>query len=85
LLAGWAEKAGFSLVTGCHPHVPSEGWDPRSPVFRWDSLGNLLFDQPDPRCSGVLLEVRFFSQGTMACRVFPLGNLYRDHFAGEEG
>jgi hypothetical protein len=39
-------------------------------------MGNLLFDQNDPRNSGCLIEVRFLDQGTWAARWLPLGNVF---------
>ncbi|TAG08285.1 MAG: hypothetical protein EAZ42_11310 [Verrucomicrobia bacterium] len=39
-------------------------------------MGNLIFDQTDPRNGGGLIELRFFEQGTWATRWIPLGNLY---------
>jgi hypothetical protein len=43
------------------------------------SLGNLIFDQIDPKNTGGLIEVRFFEQGTWAARWQPVGNLYLHH------
>lgn len=75
-LADWAEQAGATLVIGCHPHRPSPGWERTEKSLRFPSLGNLIFDQTDPRNGGGLVEIRFFEQGTWAARWIPLGNLY---------
>jgi AmmeMemoRadiSam system protein B len=75
-LADWAENAGASLFLGCHPHRPSPGWERTAKSLRFFSMGNLIFDQPDPQNTGGLVEVRFFEQGTWAARWIPLGNLY---------
>ena len=77
-LAAWAECAGASLVIGCHPHRPSPAWQYTPESIRFPSLGNLIFDQPDPLNSGSLIEVRFFEQGTWFARWIPIGNLYHD-------
>jgi hypothetical protein len=47
-------------------------------ILTLPTLGNLLFDQSQRERGGVLLEVRFFEQGTFATRVIPVGNLYRE-------
>ena len=73
-LADWAEQAGASFISGCHPHVSSLTWDHRPRSLRWYSTGNLLFDQANTE--GTLLELRFFPQGTYAASVHPIGNLY---------
>ncbi|MCX6874345.1 MAG: CapA family protein [Verrucomicrobia bacterium] len=75
LLGDRAENAGAGLVLGCHPHRPSPGWVLAAGSLRFHSLGNLLFDQSDPKNTGGLVEVRFFKQGTWAARWLPLGNL----------
>ena len=75
-LCAMAEAAGAVLVTGCHPHRPSPGWERTPRSLRLPSLGNLLFDQRDPAAAGTLLETRFFSQGTWAARRHGMGNLY---------
>lgn len=77
-LAAWAEEAGAALVLGCHPHRPSPGWERSERALRFHSLGNLVFDQADPKNGGGLVELRFFEQGTWAARWIPLGNLFRD-------
>ena len=77
LLGDRAAAAGAGLVLGCHPHRPSPGWELDGGALRYYSLGNLLFDQTDPKNTGGLVEVRFFNQGTWATRWLPLGNLYR--------
>jgi len=82
-LAAWAESAGASLIIGCHPHRPSPGWDCSSKSLRFFSMGNLIFDQPDPANTGGLIEVRFFEQGTWSARWIPLGNCYRDAVRAE--
>ena len=74
LLAGWAEQAGASLILGCHPHRPSPAWERGRSSLRFFSLGNLIFDQTDPKNSGGLIEVRCFEQGTWAARWHPVGN-----------
>ena len=73
-------RYGLPLVIGAHPHVGSTdvmqlGGGSGACVY---SMGNFIFDQLDPRVSGTLVEVRFFSQGTYALRLHPLGNLYHD-------
>jgi len=80
-LASWAEAAGATLVLGCHPHRPSPGWERSPQALHFHSLGNLIFDQIDPKNGGGLVEVRFFEQGTWAARWIPLGNLFRDSAA----
>lgn len=69
---------GVSVLVGAHPHTASRGVEAfqGGAHARAYSLGNLLFDQPDERASGALLEVRFFAQGTYALRWCPIGNLY---------
>lgn len=76
-LAAWAEHAGAKLVLGAHPHRPSPRWFLGRHSLRFPSLGNLLFDQPQPANTGGLVELRFFPQGTFAARWIPLGNLYQ--------
>jgi poly-gamma-glutamate synthesis protein (capsule biosynthesis protein) len=76
-LATWAEDAGAMLVLGCHPHRPSPGWERSPRALHFHSLGNLIFDQADPRNTGGLVEIRCFEQGTWAARWIPLGNLYQ--------
>jgi AmmeMemoRadiSam system protein B len=73
-LADWAENAGASLISGCHPHVSSEQWEFRNTSLRWYSTGNLLFDQSNT--NGTLLELRFFPQGTYCARIHRIGNLF---------
>jgi AmmeMemoRadiSam system protein B len=75
-LAGWADEAGAALVLGCHPHRPSPAWENSGVSLRRYSLGNLLFDQTDPKNTGGLVEVRFFHQGTWSARWIPLENLH---------
>jgi AmmeMemoRadiSam system protein B len=77
-LAGAAVKAGFDLLIGCHAHVPSPATKQVEGILTLPTLGNLLFDQSQRERGGVLLEVRFFEQGTFATRVIPVGNLYRE-------
>jgi len=84
-LAASAVEAGFQIVAGCHSHLPSPGIQlaeesGSNTVAAW-SLGNLLFDQPQPERGGQLLELRFFEQGTVAPRLVPVGNLYRELLA----
>jgi poly-gamma-glutamate capsule biosynthesis protein CapA/YwtB (metallophosphatase superfamily) len=73
-LCDMAQKAGAQIIVGCHPHVPSTTWHRQADAICWPSLGNFYFDQK--RGAGVLLELRFFSQGTYAARIHALGNLY---------
>lgn len=73
-----AAAAGFDLIVGCHPHLPSGRLRQEGSLPVLPSLGNLLFDQAREELGGVLLEVRFFEQGTFAVRLVPVGNLYRD-------
>ncbi len=70
------EEQGVEVVIGCHSHRVSqlEGTRRSCRVF---SLGNFLFDQDNPRASGMLLEAVFFPQGTYFLKVHPLKNLYR--------
>lgn len=77
-LAGAAAKAGFDLLVGCHAHVPSPATQEIEGILTLPTLGNLLFDQSQRERGGVLLEARFFEQGTFATRVIPVGNLYRE-------
>ncbi|WP_395737680.1 AmmeMemoRadiSam system protein B [Prosthecobacter sp.] len=76
LIASWAEQAGARLILGSHPHRPSAGWERGKSSLRWYSMGNLLFDQSDPRNTGGLIEVRFLDQGTWTTRWLPLGNVF---------
>jgi len=76
-LASWAEDAGAVLVVGCHPHRPSPAWERSERALHFHSMGNLIFDQTDPRNGGGLIEVRFYEQGTWSARWIPLGNLFR--------
>jgi len=73
-----AAEAGTTFILGAHPHRPSPGWLPGKRSIAFPSLGNLLFDQPDPRNTGGFVELRFFPQGTAAARWIPVGNLYLD-------
>lgn len=77
LLARRAAAAGASFILGAHPHRPSPRWFVYQDALAFPSLGNLLFDQPDPRHAATLVELRFFPQSTAAARLIPLGNLYR--------
>jgi poly-gamma-glutamate synthesis protein (capsule biosynthesis protein) len=74
-LARALRQAGAELVIGAHPHRSWPVSADKDALVAW-SLGNFLFDQKRPEASGSLVEVRFFSQGTYALRVIPLGNLY---------
>ena len=76
LLATWAERAGASLILGCHPHRPSPAWERTDLSLRFLSLGNLIFDQTDPKNTGGLIEIRCFEQGTWSARWHPVGNRY---------
>jgi AmmeMemoRadiSam system protein B len=75
-LAALLEEKGVEVIIGCHSHRASrlEGTRKSCQAF---SLGNFLFDQDNPRVSGMLLEAVFFPQGTYFLRVHPLKNLYR--------
>jgi AmmeMemoRadiSam system protein B len=77
-IARTAKGAGFNFVIGCHSHLPSNETSLVEGLPSVLSLGNLLFDQSQEERGGVLLEVRFFEQGTFATRVIPVGNLYRE-------
>jgi AmmeMemoRadiSam system protein B len=73
-------RHGMPLVVGAHPHVASTELMSLSGgsgacVY---STGNFIFDQHDPRVSGMLVEARFFQQGTYALRLHSVGNLYHD-------
>lgn len=82
-LANLAEERGFRWIVGCHSHLPSTGWEPGFGSMVCLSLGNLLFDQPEPERQGLLLELRFFEQDAVAARLLPIGHLYRE-WAGHE-
>ncbi len=75
-LAALLEDRGVEVIIGCHSHRASSLAATRKSC-RVFSLGNFLFDQDNPRVSGVLLEAVFFPQGTYFLRVHPLHNLYR--------
>lgn len=75
-IASWAEQAGAELIVGAHTHRPSPGWEGGRRSLRWFSMGNLLFDQNDPRNGGGIIEVRFLDQGTWTARWLPLGNVF---------
>jgi AmmeMemoRadiSam system protein B len=66
------------LIVGSHPHTVGPCVEALSlgNMARAFSLGNFLFDQPDPPASGALLEVRFFPGGIYALRWHALGNLF---------
>ncbi len=71
-------RCGVTLIVGNHSHQAAAGLDSlrggaTQSVF---SLGNFLFDQTSPRGTGALLEVRVFSQGTLAARLIPIPNLF---------
>ncbi len=77
-LARRLDRAAVNLIVGAHPHVASR----QLAALRGGesllaySLGNFLFDQPGPRSSGAILEVRLFGQGTFFARLVPMPNLY---------
>ncbi|MHB8066336.1 MAG: AmmeMemoRadiSam system protein B [Desulfobaccales bacterium] len=75
-LAALLEDKGVEVIIGCHSHraSPLEGTRKSCRVF---SLGNFLFDQDQPRVSGMLLEAVFFPQGTYFLQAHSLPNLYR--------
>lgn len=75
-LAALLEDRGVEVIIGCHSHRASSLSATRKSC-RVFSLGNFLFDQDNPRVSGVLLEAVFFPQGTYFLKVHPLHNLYR--------
>ncbi len=77
-LANFAGERGFHWIVGCHSHLPSTGWAPDFGSMACLSLGNLLFDQPQPERQGLLLELRFFEQDAVAARLLPIGHLYRE-------
>jgi poly-gamma-glutamate synthesis protein (capsule biosynthesis protein) len=77
-IARTAKEVGFDLLIGCHSHVPATETTDIEGIPAIVSLGNLLFDQIPRERGGVLLEVRFFEQGTFATRVIAVGNLYRE-------
>ncbi len=69
---------GVPLIIGTHSHLASLRVQPLAGgagqlIY---SLGNYLFDQSARRSSGALLEVRVFSQGTLAARLIPIPNLF---------
>jgi AmmeMemoRadiSam system protein B len=68
---------GVSLVVGAHSHMASARIENVGGVLQlaW-SLGNFIFDQNAERSSGALLELRIFSQGTIATRLIPTPNLF---------
>lgn len=75
-------QCGVSAVIGAHSHVASEQVQAKQglslPVVV--SLGNFLFDQSRPGIGGALAELRVFKQGTIALRLIPIGNLYRNYW-----
>ena len=75
-IGSWMERAGVQLLIGAHTHRPSPGWERGAGSLRWHSMGNLLFDQNDPRNTGGLIEVRLLDQGTWTARWLPLGNVF---------
>ncbi len=77
-LADALRQAAVSLIVGAHPHVAGEGLEALgggTSLLAY-SLGNFLFDQPGSRASGVVLELRFFPQGTFFARQVPIPNFY---------
>jgi AmmeMemoRadiSam system protein B len=74
-LAALLEKKGVEVIIGCHSHRAGRLQGTRKSC-RLFSLGNFLFDQDQPRVSGMLLEAVFFPQGTYSLRVHTLKNLY---------
>ncbi len=77
-IARTAKEAGFDWLIGCHSHVPATETTDIEGIPAIVSLGNLLFDQTPRERGGLLLEVRFFEQGTFATRVIAVGNIYRE-------
>lgn len=68
---------GVSALVGAHSHQSSTRIERALGRMPWVfSLGNLLFDQEGARADGALVEVRVFTQGTVALRLVPLGNLF---------
>ncbi len=85
--AGWLVRQGVDLIVGAHPHVtiPPDCID-GVPVF-W-SLGNLVFDQPDPETrKGMIADCRV-SGGVLSCgeltTAAALGSSF-PHIAGASG
>jgi len=70
------EERGVELIIGSHPHCASDCVC-SARACEVLSLGNFIFDQLDPRASGALLEVTFFSQGTYFLRLQRIENLYK--------
>ena len=64
-------NAGADAVIGHGPHVvqPIE-WIHGKPVLY--SVGNFLFDQPDPKLSNGIAAGLTFSGSTVSLRIFPL-------------
>lgn len=79
LLFEQLQHQGFSLIVGHHSHRAGELQGNTQGVVAW-SLGNFLFDQPEPMADGALLEVSIFPQGTFWVRQIHLGNLYAQCF-----
>ncbi len=69
---------GFSAIIGVHSHRASAKIETLAggQTQRVYSLGNFIFDQTAETASGVLLEVRFFDQGTFFSRLIPIPNYY---------
>jgi poly-gamma-glutamate synthesis protein (capsule biosynthesis protein) len=69
-LTNMLRAISVGLIVGSHPHTVGPGIEALSlgNMARAFSLGNFLFDQPNPPASGALLEVRFFPGGNYALR-----------------
>jgi AmmeMemoRadiSam system protein B len=80
-------QCGANLVVGAHTHQSSASMEliAGGESLLQFSLGNLLFDQRSPMGSGALLEVRAFSQKTLAMRLVPIPNLYEFAVVDAEG
>jgi poly-gamma-glutamate synthesis protein (capsule biosynthesis protein) len=79
-------RCGVTLVVGAHSHQASHlELTAEGQALMLYSLGNLLFDQTSPKGAGAMLEVRTFSQGTMAVRTFPIPNMYELSLAVARG
>ncbi len=65
--AAWLIKNGADLVLGHHPHViQAPQCVAGRPVFF--SLGNFVFDQPDPKTKEGLIADCFVGNGQLKCR-----------------
>jgi AmmeMemoRadiSam system protein B len=69
---------GISVTLGAHSHQASRAPElvAGGDAIMFYSMGNLLFDQSSAKGSGALIEVRIFSQKTLAIRKIDLPNFY---------